>query len=146
MFKQKLTLTVIGITALVLLAGIVFANSYEFKNHKAHFSEFREKFNATPITGFHKFYKYWNTTNFTESLGLPANASYEEIRSAVRERMETEREGLLARVKEKLGLHEDATNEEIKEALKQWREENKDLMRASMHNKIFGQGFFRIHH
>lgn len=143
--SRKTIIGIVGLIVVFVFVGIAFANSYEFGHCKIN-SRFG-KFAFHNMTGeSNKFYKHLNITNFTESLGLPENATHEEIKNALKEKMEIEREQLIARVKEKLGLSKDATDEDVKNALNQWREENIDLIEALMHNKMFGHRFFKINH
>ncbi len=66
-----------------------------------------------------------------EKLGLPEDATQEDIMNAMMQNRETLMEEHMTTVKEKLGLPEDATDEEVQDALNQWREENHELIMAS---------------
>ncbi len=61
------------------------------------------------------------TAEIREELGLPEDATREQV-------MEAMREAQVQKVKEKLGLPEDASEEEVLDALKEWGEENKELL------------------
>ncbi len=80
-----------------------------------------------------------NKTSFSndlkEKLGLPEDATEEEVKEAIKQRRETHREEWKKRVKEKLGLPESASDEELREAMKKWRDENKDPLRGFGHRK-----------
>ena len=63
-----------------------------------------------------------------EELGLPEDATDEQVKDALIQKKEQEANARLATVKEKLGLPEDSSYEQVSEALSAWREENKDLL------------------
>ncbi len=71
-----------------------------------------------------------------EKLGLPEDATMEDIHAAMKEKTAAIKEEWLSAVREKLGLPEDASLEDVKAALQEWKEENKDLAGSfKMHKK-----------
>ena len=83
--------------------------------------------------------RFDNKTSFSndlkEKLGLPEDATEEEVKEVIKQRRETHREEWGKRVKEKLGLPESASDEELREAMKKWRDENKDPLRGFGYRK-----------
>jgi hypothetical protein len=102
--------------------------------------------------------------NLTASLGLPENATREQIGDAMWEKkikdlgltdsstlaeyrqavkaqmqsnMEQRKQGILA----KLGLPADATKEDIQNAMQKWRQDNKELLPGKGGHRGFGMGF-----
>jgi len=63
-----------------------------------------------------------------KDLGLTWDSTIAEYRDAVKARMLERRQEGLKSMREKLGLAEDATEEQVKEALRQWREDNREMM------------------
>ena len=68
-----------------------------------------------------------------ESLGLPEDATQEQVREAMQLKRSEMHSEMLQKAREKLGLEEDSTDDEIQNALDSWREENIDLIMASGH-------------
>ena len=71
-----------------------------------------------------------------EKLGLPEDATMEDVKAAMKEKIAATKEEWMSAVREKLGLPEDASLEDVKAALQEWKEENKDLAGGfKMHKK-----------
>ncbi len=68
-------------------------------------------------------------------LKLPEDASRQQIRNAMRQEREIQHKERLKKIRDKLGLPAEATEEEVKEALQEWRQENKDLIAGFGHKK-----------
>jgi hypothetical protein len=141
----KTKLLAVGVTALVAFGLLMAVNATEGMEKRGRMGFFKRGFGMGQRGG------HGNKTALLEDLGLPEDATTEQVRDAVwekqladlgltedstigefREAMEARRqerhEERLDQVREKLGLTEDATEEEIWEAMKQWREENKGLL------------------
>ncbi|MBI5066427.1 hypothetical protein HZA97_09410 [Candidatus Woesearchaeota archaeon] len=67
-----------------------------------------------------------------QDLGLPEDATNEQVKEALKQKFETEKAAKLEKVKTKLGLDSSASEEQVKEALAKWREDNKDLLEFGM--------------
>ena len=123
--SRKIIIGVVALVSIFVSLGIAFA--YGFNHHKV--GGF-ERFTPNNMTlKYNKFYGHWNIDNITESLGLPKNATREEIKNAMIDKMKTERDQLISKVKDKLGLPQTASDEDVKNALSQWTKENGDLIR-----------------
>jgi len=70
--------------------------------------------------------------NLKEELGLPEDATDEQVKDALIQKKEQEYDARSLTVKSKLGLPANASDEQLKEALMAWREENKDLLAFNM--------------
>lgn len=104
-----------------------------------------------------------NMTSVFENLGLPANATMEQVRDAMWEKrikdlgltdestlaeyrqalkakMQANHEQQMQDVKAKLNLPENATKEDIQAAMKQWRADNKALLPGKGRMGGFGMG------
>jgi len=82
---------------------------------------------------FHKNWigkhKFFDKSAWIDKLGLPEDASEEEIWEAKKSKWEDWN----SKIKEKLGLPEDATDKEVQAALEEWKE-NKDFNHKGFHN------------
>ncbi len=154
MDKNKKIL-IVGVAILVVVGLVIAANA------AVNATKFMEK---RGINGFYKtgciqtgIPRHMLKRPLLEGLGLPENASKEQIRDAMwdeelkdlgltedstlreyrqaldaklkaeQENKSLEQEQRAQEIREKVGLPENATQEDIMNAMKQWREENKDM-------------------
>jgi hypothetical protein len=129
----------IGIIALILIVGISILAVGAFTTDKEGHHSF-SKDNWDSVKGDHyksahhecgdykgKFGHAKNLSKeeyhdiLIEKLGLPDDASDEEILGAVKENKMQWQEQYRDKLLEKLGLPDDATDEEVKEALQEWK-------------------------
>ena len=87
----------------------------------------------------HGFFGKEHLSNLKQKLGLPENATSEQIKEAIKNKWATEQEKNFEIAREKLGLNENASIEDVQSALYKWAQENKELVNA-IHHKL---GHFR---
>lgn len=127
---EKNTMIALGVI-LLLVGGFAsffsFTGAYGWGKDRMMGGGFGPKFlgqrSGTPVEDFSKM---------KSELGLPEDATNEQVKEALKQKFEAEKTAQLERVKTKLGLDSSASEEQVQEALAKWREDNKDLLGFGM--------------
>ena len=109
---------IVGLVALLIIGIVsVFATGTGDKSWFGH--------KGWKSSGEHFYKNFGDKSLWLEKLGLPSDATEEQIQEAIKEQWEQRKAEYNKAIREKLGLSEDATQEQVIVALKQKRESDK---------------------